>query len=79
MNHVAHIPSTDPYYTGKVFIPTKRCDVCENVYDEHNTVTIKECGTTYCSGCAKMVNVSEIYRDSTPSEIESITKQLKTI
>lgn len=68
-----------PYYTGKEITPTKRCDVCEYEHDESNTVTLKECGTTYCTGCAKNLDIQDVFCDHTPDELRSIINQLKPI
>lgn len=68
-----------PYYTGKQIEPTVKCDVCENEHFEYLTVTLKGCGTTYCTGCAKMLDIQDVYIDCTAEELESIKNQLKPI
>lgn len=59
--------------------PTKRCDVCEYEHFEYLTVTLKDCGTTICAGCAKMLDIKDVYFDCTTEELKEIMNQLKPI
>ena len=68
-----------PHYRGKEPIATKRCDVCEYEHEESDTVTLKLCGTTYCSGCAKILDINDVFIDHTPEEIKQIINELKPI